>query len=273
MSFAEERLQQAYSAQGDELWKLLQDPHPPVIVNATLNRNLSEDMALFIAKRRNVPVAALGFLANDIRFRDSLPLKIALCRNPKTPQRIVFSLLKFLRIFDLGDLTRDRTIPATVRQKIERMIAEKTRSLPSGVQIALAKRSSANIILYLMERGDGSVICSCLDSPFISEAHLCTAINRPLVNPILIRLISEHQKWPLRYQVKYALIRNIHTPLIYVTRFIPEMKTHDLRELYTSDRLSATVRPYIYSELGIRRESVHMPAEEIFELAEDDETS
>ena len=230
-------------------------------------------MALFIAKRRNVPVEALGFLANDVRFRDSLTLKIALCRNPKTPQRIVFFLLKFLRIFDLGDLTRDLTIPVTVRQKIERMIAEKTPSLPSGVQIVLAKRSSTNVILFLIARGDGSVIRSCLDSPVITEAHLCMLINRPLGNPILIRLISEHPKWPLRYQIKYALIRNFHTPLIHVIRFIPEMKTHDLRELFLSDRLSATVKPYIYSELRGRRESVHMLEEEIFELAEDDETS
>lgn len=229
-------------------------------------------MALFVAKRRNVPVEALGFLANDVRFRDSLTLKIALCRNPKTPQRIILSLLKFLRIFDLGDLSRDRTIPVIVRQKIERMIAEKIPSLPSGVQIALAKRSSDNIILFLMEHGDGSAIRSCLDSPIITEAHLCTVITRPLTNPVLIRLISEHPKWPLRYQVKYALIMNFHTPLIHVTRFIPEMKTHDLRELFMSDRLSATVKPYIYSELRVRRESVHLPEEEIFELAEDDGT-
>lgn len=273
MSSAEERLQRAYSVQGDELWNLLHAPHSQVILHAILNRNLSEDMALFIAKRRNVPVEALGFLANDVRFRDSLTLKVALCRNPKTPQQIVFSLLKFLRFFDLGDLSRDRIIPVTVRQKIERMIAEKTPSLPSGVQIALAKLSSAKIILFLMERGNGSVIRSCLDSPVITEVHLCTVINRPLANPVLIRLISEHPKWPLRYQIKYALLRNFHTPLIHVTRFIPEMKTRDLHNLFISDRLSAAVRPYIYSELRARGESVHMPEEEIFELADDNETS
>lgn len=273
MSTAEERLQHAYSAQGDELWNLLRDPHPQVILNTILNRNLSEDMALFIAKRRNVPVEAIDFLANDTRFRDSLTLKLALCRNPKTPQRIVFSLLKFLKIFDLGDITRDRAVPITVRQKIELMITEKAASLPSGVKIALAKRSSANVILFLMEHGDRNVIRACLDSPVITETHLCTVINRSLVNPILIHLISEHLKWSLRYQVKYALIRNSHTPLIHVTRFIPEMITHDLRELYSSNRITASVKPYIYSELNVRSESIQMPEEEIFELVENDDIS
>jgi len=50
MSAAEERLQRAYPA---ELWNLLRDPHPQVILNVIVSRNLSEDMALFIAKRRN----------------------------------------------------------------------------------------------------------------------------------------------------------------------------------------------------------------------------
>jgi hypothetical protein len=53
MSAAEERLQRAYPAQGDELWNLLRDPRPQVILNVIVSRNLSEDMALFIAKRRN----------------------------------------------------------------------------------------------------------------------------------------------------------------------------------------------------------------------------
>ena len=273
MSSADERLQRAYSAQGDELWNLLRDLHPQIILNSILNRNLTEDMALFIARRRNVPAEVLGFLANDVRFRNSLSLKLALCRNPKTPQRIVFSLLKFLRIFDLADLTRDRIVPIAVRQKIELMIAEKAPSLPSGVKIALAKRSSANIILFLMEHGERTVISVCLDSPVITEDHICALISRPLVNPILVRLISEHAKWPLRYQVKYALIRNFHTPLSQVTGFILEMKTHDLRELFVSDRISASVKPYIYSELRVRRKSVHMPEEEVFELADDDEFS
>jgi len=273
MSTAEERLQRACSAQGDELWLLLCDPHPQVSLSTIRNKSLSEDMALFIAKRRNVPAEALGFLANDVRFRDSLSLKLALCRNPKTPQRIVFSLLKFLRIFDLGDLSRDRVVPITVRQKIELMIAEKAPSLPTGVKVALTKRSSATIILFLMEHGERTVIRACLDSPVITEAHLCAVINGPLVNPVLIRLISEHLKWSLRYQIRYALIRNFHTPLIHVTRFIPKMKTHDLRELYSFDRLSASVKTYIYSELRVRRASIQIPEEEIFELSEDDEIS
>jgi hypothetical protein len=271
MLTVEERLQRAHTAQGDELWSIIRDSHPQVIVNAALNRHLNEEMALYIARKRTAPAEALGFLASDIRFRESLKLKLAICRNPKTPQRVTFSLLKFLRIFDLADLTRDQTVPVTVRQKIELIIAEKIPSLPSGVKIALSKRSNTNIVLSLMERGDKRVIGACLDSPVITEAHLCAVLSKPTVGSAIVHAIGEHPKWSLRYSIKYALIRNYHTPMARVTRFIPDMKANDLRELYSYVSLSSSTRPYIFSELTSRGEHVEIQEEEIFELADDEE--
>jgi hypothetical protein len=53
-------------------------------------------------------IKRFSMLAGDIRFKSSYRLKLNLCKNPKTPQKIVLSLLKYLRIFDLGDITKDR---------------------------------------------------------------------------------------------------------------------------------------------------------------------
>jgi len=271
MFTVEERLQRARIAQGDELWNLIRDSHPQVTVNATMNCHLNEEMALFIAKKRNTPAEALGFLAADIRFKENLKLKLAICRNPKTPQRVTFSILKFLRIFDLGDLTRDQAIPIVIRQKIELMLAEKIPSLPSGVKIALSKRSNTSIVVSLLELGDKHVINACLDSPLITEAHLCTIINKPTVKASVIHGISEHRKWSLRYSIKYSLIRNYHTPMVHVSRFITGMKTNDLRDLYSCESLSSSTKPFIFSELNVRGETVEVLEEELFELAEDDE--
>ncbi len=271
MSIEEALLQQARSAQGDELWRFLHLSHPQIIEDAILNRNLSVDMAIFVAKRRNVPIEVLGLLANDIRFKDSLRLKIALCRNPKTPQRIVFGLLKFLPIFDLGDLSRNVTIPIAVRQKVELMITEKAATLPSGVKSALAKRASVNVILFLLEHGERSVIEACLDSPAVTEARLCTLISKKLINSVCIRLISQHPKWSLRYPIRYALLRNLHAPLTHVVRFISEMKTCDLRELYAYDCLSSSLRPYIHSELRLRSESMCHAKDDASGVTEEDD--
>lgn len=267
----EQRLDRALTAYGEELWSFVRDTHPQVILQVTLNRNLNEEMALFLAKARSTPAEALGFLAGDVRFKDSYKLQLALCRNPRTPLRIIFSLLKFIRIFDLGDLTKNQAVPVTVRQKIELMLTEKIPSLPSGVGIALAKRSNSVTVMAIMARGDSNVVNACLDSPVITEAHLCEIINRRSVKPMVIRMISEHGKWSLRYAVKYSLIRNFHTPMIHVIRFIPDMKTKDLRELYASESLPKSTRPFLYSELRNRCESIEIPEEETHELSGDED--
>jgi len=267
----DERLRCAQTARDDELWNLVRDPHPEVVLQATLNRHLTEQMAVFIAKRKNVSAEVLGVLANDARFRDSYTLKLLLCKNPKTPQRIAFSLLKFLRIFDLGDLTRDQTIPIIVRQKIELLLAEKIPALPSGVKSALARRSNSTVVLSLMERGDRHVVATCLDSAVITEGQLCALVHLSTTRPVMIRLISEHPKWSLRYAIRYALIRNFHTPMAQVTRFIAEMKTNDLKELYSYESLPTATRPYIYSELKERGETAELLRDKVFELSEDDE--
>ncbi|MBI5074086.1 MAG: hypothetical protein HZB62_02780 [Nitrospirae bacterium] len=271
MMSLEQRLDRAYTAQDEELWLLVRDAHPQVILNVTLNRSLNEEMAVFLAKARSTPAEALGFLAGDVRFKHCYKLQLALCRNPRTPLRVVFSLLKFIRLFDLGDLTKNQAVPVTVRQKIELMLAEKIPSMPSGVCIALAKRSSSTIVIAIMGRGDGSVVNACLDSTVITETHLCEIINKRSVKPMVVRMIAEHPKWSLRYAVKYSLIRNFHTPMTHVARFIPDMKTNDLRELYSYESLPKSTRPFLFSELRDRCETVEMPEELTYEISEDDD--
>ncbi len=269
MTSLEQRLKHALTAQEAELWTLVRDAHPQVVLNATLNKNLTEEMALLLAKKRTTPAEALGFLAEDIRFRGSYKLKLALCRNPGTPQRVSFSLLKFLRIFDLGDLTKDRNIPVTLRQKTELMIIEKIPPMPSGLRMALAKRASSSIVMALMSRGDRNTVAACLESPVITESHLCEIINQPESRPALINAIASHPKWSLRYAVRYGLIRNFHTPMVYVTQFITQMKTNDLRELYSFETLPKVTRPFIFRELKERGEGVEGQDEQIYEISDD----
>jgi len=271
MTSLEQRLERALTAQDEELWSLVRDPHPQVILNITLNRSLTEEMAVFLAKAKNTPSEALGFLAGDVRFKEIYKLKLALCRNPRTPQRVTFSLLKFLRIFDLGDLTRDQTVPVTLRQKIELMLKEKIPALPAGVNIALAKRSNSSIVMAIMARGERTTVNACLDSAVLTEAHLCEIINKHSSKPALIHAIAEHPKWSLRYAVKYGLIRNFHTSMVHVARFISDMKTTDLRELYATESLPKSTKPFIFEELQERGEGSEIPDEETYELSEDDD--
>jgi hypothetical protein len=267
----EDKIKAAQMVSSEELRKLIRERNPDVLLNATLNRNLTEDMAILIARNSSASPEALGFLAGDVRFKDSYKLKISICKNPKTPQRVTFSLLKFLRIFDISDLTRDQHIPINVRQKIEQVITEKIPSMPGGVKTALARRANSTIVAELMQKGDSKVMSACLDSPVLTEGLLCSIINRRTTKPLAIRLVAEHPKWSLRYAVRFALIRNFNTPMTHVAHFIAGMKTSDLKDLYGDAKLPAATRPFIFRELLERDESTEQKAPETYQLDEEED--
>ena len=58
----DESIRRASRAEGEELWKLLRDPRADVTAQAVHNGNFSEEMALFVARRRDVNFDILTFI-------------------------------------------------------------------------------------------------------------------------------------------------------------------------------------------------------------------
>ena len=272
MASPDQLMKRAAQADSEELWQLLRNDNRDVLSKAIHNRIFSEEMALFVAKRRNVHFDTLAFLARDTRFKDSYKLKLAICKNPKTPQKVVLSLLKFLRVFDLADLAKEQQVNINIRRKIEYLLAERMSSMPSGVKKALARRAGGNILALLIESGDAGVVSACLDSPFLTEGLLYKLIIRTSVKPALIRMTAESRKWSSRYYIKFGLIRSFHTPMRHVLQFIKAMKTPDLRDLYADPKLPASTRPFIYRELGDRGEDIRDKGEDTFVLPDDEDS-
>ncbi len=260
----------ALDAAKEELWSLIKMQDPAILSNVLLNRNLTEEMAAFIARSKRTAPEDLGLLCNDIRFKNSYKIKVAVCKNPKTPQKATLSLLKFIKIFDLADISRDQFINISIRQKIEHIFSERIPSMPSGIKTALARRVNCNILLMLMECGDEPVIAECLNNPVFTEAHIYKVINRSSTSGIVIKMIAEHQKWALRHSVKFALIRNFHTPMRLAVKFIEGMKVAELKDLFSDPKLPVSSRHFIYREL-LERGDTADSAEEVYALAEDED--
>ena len=261
----------AQSAEGDELWRAIKSQHPEALDNASLNRHLTEDMALYIAKNKNTSSETIGFLAGDVRFKEVYRIRLAVAKNPKCPQRVALTLIKYLRIFDLADITRDKRIPSMFRQKVEFTIAEKLPALPDGVKSALAKRACAELVVKIMEKSERRGIDSCLESPILTEEHLTKLIRRARTKHIVIRSIAEHSKWAMRYPTRYALLRNHHTPTEHAARFIEDMKTYDLQELYDDPKVPDVLKPFMFRELKARGEPLDAPEDVVYELKGDED--
>jgi hypothetical protein len=254
MKDLEHALRRAYNAGEEELKSLIHHPSFRVVERILLNPNLTEDHVLIIAGRKNITFEILESIYTDIRWRDSYRIRLSLCKNPKTPQRIALSLIKSLKIFDLADLTRNKNIPVNVRIKAEAHITERILSLPLGIKMTLARRASSNVLLRLIEDGMKEVVSICLESPYITEGDICKIVSMKKITSQVIRMIASHPKWSARYTVQWALILNNHAPLSCVVNFLKNMKTTDLKELYSLPSLPSSTKPFIHMELSDREE-------------------
>jgi len=249
MKDVDKDIELASSGSEEELRLLAHHSSSEVLLALLSNKNLTEDIALIVANRKNIDTEILEFLFNDIRWKGCYKVSLALCKNPKTPQKISISLIKSLRIFDIADLTRNQFIPVSVKMKAESEIIEKIPSIPLGIKITLAKRTSGDVLTKLIEDGNKEVVAACLNSSYMTEGEIYKVISKRTVTAQVIRQIADHTKWSSRYQIQLSLIRHSHTPLSRVVIFLKNIKTSDLREFYEDPDVPSSTRPCIYREL------------------------
>jgi len=242
-------LRRAAVATGDELKSLVHHQSPEVVSRLIFNRNLTEELVLIIAARRNLPPDVLETLYHNGKWKEHYRVVQALSKNPKAPQKVSLALLKSLRIIDIADLTRNKHVPIAVRSKAELRINEKILTMPLGIKITIARRASRNVLLRLIEDGMREVVDVCLQSNSITEGDISNIVRMRRVSAGVIRQIAEHPKWSGRHDIQHALIRNRHTPLKHVVGYLEKIKTTDLKELYEDAEVPSCTKPFIRREL------------------------
>lgn len=241
-------------ASDEEIALFVHDPSSKVILALLENRDLTEEHILIIANRKNISPEVLNTINKDVRWSESHPVRLAVAKNPKTPLFTALSIARFLRLFDLADLARNHLLPVIFRKKLEAMVIEKIPTLALGMKKTLAKVAAGEILISLIRDGYPDVIKLCLENPHLVEAHLYKVISHKITTPGTIRTIAENRNWTFRYHIKFALIRNEHTPLARSAQFLTDLKLGDLKELYRDPHLPSGVRPFIHRELLERGE-------------------
>jgi hypothetical protein len=272
MTEAEEiRKEQAMAAGEDDIARYLHDPSPKVIRALLGNRRLAEEDVLIIAKRNNLTSDILEMIFKDKRWAESYPVRHALARNPRSPLSVSLSIARYLRLFDLEEITRSQFIPLVFRHKVEMMIIEQVPTMPLGNKKTLAKKAAGGILLKLLLDFNAEVVQLCLNNPHITEGHLFKVIGRSDTRAETILMIAEHPNWSNRSLIRFSLTRNSHTPLSRSVGFLPEMKIMDLRELYSDPSVPVTIKPFIHRELWRRGEEPG-PAKEdrVYEIGEEE---
>ena len=94
-----------------------QDPNPRVCSALMDNPRLTEGTLLPWITRENAPHQILRAVARNPRWGVRYPVRLALCRNPRTPVEVSLPILPLLKRSDLVGLASERRLPAALRQR------------------------------------------------------------------------------------------------------------------------------------------------------------
>ncbi|MEM9554780.1 MAG: hypothetical protein AAGC60_11010 [Acidobacteriota bacterium] len=107
--------------------ELVRDPDARVVAAVLGNPRLREGDVLDAAASRETPARLLDVIARDPRFGRRYGVRVALCRNPSAPFRVLFDLLPTLRHGDLESVTAVADHAALVRGRAEQLLEARHR--------------------------------------------------------------------------------------------------------------------------------------------------
>ena len=186
-----------------------------------------------------------------IEDRPSYPQRLALLKNPKTPVHLSLQHIKFLHLFDLVSLCLQPVIPQEVKQAAEERIVAQIPKMPIGQRITLARRGPPRILAQLLLGENLQVIQAGLDNPYLTETILSQSLNRNDCPQKVVDSVATHKKWSTRYELRLALLRQSRLSMSHALKFIPDLKSTDLKELAYDSRVNIFIRNYLIKKLAL----------------------
>ncbi|MGH9492314.1 MAG: hypothetical protein ACRD2K_02325 [Terriglobales bacterium] len=240
------------SAAEERLEALVHSQSAEVLLEVAANPALTEDLALALLKRRDLPRGLVEILVKNGSVMKSRPVINAVARHPKTPRFIALPMLRHLYVFELMQIALMPGTPADLKMAAEENIVLRLETVSTGERMTLAKRASTRVAAQLLLDPETRIIAAALDNPYLTEAWIVKTLMNEKAPQAFVEGVCRHSKWPLRREVQTALLRNDKTPLARVLYFAQMLPTHVLKDTLRHSRLSASVKMYLFKELEQR---------------------
>jgi len=226
-----------------------------VLKAAAADPALTEDLALALVKRADVPADALELLGKNGTAMKSRKVKRALVEHPRTPRHVSLPLVRHLFIFDLMRVALTPVVPADIKRAADEALINRLETISTGERLSLAHRGSARIAGALLLDPEARVIRATLENPRLIEAAIIQALTRHDAPSAFVEGVCRHPKWSVRREVRIALLRNEHTPLARALEFAQALPAPLVREVLHGSRLPGNIKAYALKELGQRDSS------------------
>jgi hypothetical protein len=227
------------------LAQLIHERSPELLRHAARDRALTEELALALLARRDLPGEVLEELARNVSVVKHRKVRIAVVTHPRTPRHVSLPIVRHLYNFELMQIALTPNALADLRMAVEEGLIARLESISAGERLSLAKRGSTRIAAALLLDAEARVTRAALDNPHMTEIWIVKALLDAGSPQHLVDATCRHAKWSLRRDVRVALLRNDKTPLARAISIANALPSMVLREVLANSRLAANVKDYL----------------------------
>ncbi len=127
------------------------------------------------------------------------------------------------------------------------------RELTLGEKKFLARKPDRNMIEKIKTVRDPQVVYNLLNNPRALERDILSLITKRPTNPEVLRLVSQHPRWNMRYTIRKALVFNPYTPIDVALKLLNTLLKQDLKEITRDKTLSPHLRKRARELINNRR--------------------
>src|ERR1700687_4009534 len=234
---------------------------------------LTEDLALALLKRADLPPEVLEQIARNASALKSRKVKIALASHPHTPRHVSVPLARQFYTFDLMKVALSPSVPADVKVAVDNVLISRLKTVTLGERLTLARRASGRVaaaLLLEVESGDGKIVHAkmiagktsaagtvarktrvmqtALENQRLTEALVIKSVLGSAASAALVHAVARHAKWSRRREIRAALLRTAHLSLARALEFSREIPAPLLHEVLQSSRLPARTKDQVLRE-------------------------
>jgi hypothetical protein len=237
-----------------DLTSLIHSHSAAELKRAASDPALSEDLALALLERRDLPPEALEALSKNAPALKSRRVLVGVVAHPKTPRHVSLPVIRHLYTFELMQLALSPAVLADVKKAAEETLVSRLEKITLGERTTLARRASGRVAAALLLDSEPRVVEAAVTNPFLTEVLIVKALMSDKAPAALVELLCEDGKWSLRREVRIALLRRSLTPPIVAAEFARSLPTGVLHEMLQESRLSEVVRDRVQQELLAREQ-------------------
>jgi hypothetical protein len=218
------------------------------LLRAAANPALTEDLAVSLLHRSDLPLEAIERLAKNNNVLKLRKVKFALASHPHTPRRVSVPLIRQFYTFDVMKLSLTPGVPADVKVAAEDSLISRLKTVTLGERLALARRGSGRIAGAMLLDGDARVMQIALENLQLTEIFVVQAVLRPEAKTALVQAVAHHPKWSFRREVRIALLRTEYLSLARTLEFSQSLTVPILRDVLHGSRLPARIKEQVLRE-------------------------